>query len=57
MKHAETCPICKGTGETFSITKGYGGRVEYVPKVCLGCDGKCWVHVDDGPYIMPSKVI
>jgi hypothetical protein len=40
MKHAEICPVCKGTGK-------------YKRKKCHGCNGKGWVEIGTDPIVIP----
>ena len=40
MAHAETCPVCYGSGKI-----GAEGPIER--KTCHGCAGKGWVEVGD----------
>lgn len=46
--HAETCPVCKGTGQ---VTPPNDGRFTHVPQpeTCHGCLGTGWVAVPDPP--------
>lgn len=46
MKHAELCPVCKGSGK---ILQPIDSQCTGVPfsEVCHGCDGKGWVTIKD----------
>ncbi len=46
MSHAETCPVCNGTGKLFPSQTDNGTAGE----TCHGCGGTGWVTVaGDGP--------
>ena len=51
MAHAETCPVCKGTGQL-----PFPDDV-IQPKICHGCDGKGWIEVGDTIPPFPSPMI
>ena len=62
MAHAETCPVCKGSGELFMKSDGIYVSADQMPttmktKICHGCDGKGWVEVgrDDPPVVVPIQ--
>jgi hypothetical protein len=56
MAHAETCPVCGGTG-IVDKKIAVGGTVREITsnEDCHGCDGKGWVEVgrDDPPVVVP----
>jgi hypothetical protein len=41
MAHAETCPVCHGTGK-------------YLGNTCHGCHGKGWIEVNGERHIYPN---
>lgn len=48
-KHAEICPVCKGSGkytETKVISTGVGSNY-YYQRTCHGCGGLGWVIITD----------
>ena len=59
MAHAETCPVCNGTGVFIKYDKSLNGR--YETRNCHGCDGRGWVKVEDvyveHEILRPVKVI
>ena len=50
MSHAETCPVCLGTGETQ-----FKGVLK--TKSCHGCAGKGWVEVGNDNIPVPYPVL
>lgn len=47
--HAETCPVCRGTGKTPQFNDFSTTHVPQ-PQACHGCNGAGWVVVPgDGP--------
>ncbi len=42
MAHAETCPLCNGSGKLQEP-----GSTAVMNKTCHGCGGKGWVSVED----------
>ncbi len=56
MSHAQTCPICWGSGAINSqpdIPGTTPGRIMSSP--CHGCGGKGWVTVQDPPEHVVSN--
>ena len=46
-KHAELCPVCKGSGKYKDYSySNYSANI-YIEKVCHGCGGIGWVSVID----------
>ena len=56
MAHAETCPVCKGSGLVYP-EKGRKIDDVTVAQTCHGCNGKGWVEVGDTIPAFPSPVI
>ena len=61
MNHSELCPVCKGSGKTYTSqspdsTSAYGYYT-----VCHGCGGIGWVTVEDHPnkrnWIRPETIV
>ena len=46
-KHAELCPVCKGTGKYKDYTNCNYTSITYIEKTCHGCNGMGWVEVTD----------
>jgi DnaJ-class molecular chaperone len=41
-RHAEVCPVCKGSGK---VKGSVGGVGQQFTVFCHGCDGRGWVQV------------
>ena len=55
MSHAQTSPVCEGSGAINSqpdIPGTTPGRIMSSP--CHGCDGKGWVTVKDRMPMLPT---
>ena len=48
MAHAETCPVCGGSGEKRKEIPG-----DCVTVSCHGCDGKGWVEIGSDSVVVP----
>lgn len=46
-KHAEICPVCKGSGSYKDYTDCNYTATIYVERTCHGCNGAGWVEVID----------
>ena len=46
-KHAEICPVCKGSGKYKDYTDCNYTATVYVERTCHGCSGTGWVSVID----------
>lgn len=49
MAHAETCPVCRGSGCTDD------GKEPRITVDCHGCNGKGWVEVGDTIPVWPVQ--
>ncbi len=45
MAHAETCPVCQGTGKVYGVLE----TGAFPTQTCHGCGGAGWVTVQDTP--------
>ena len=46
-KHAEICPVCKGSGKYRDYSNCNHTSTIYVERTCHGCNGIGWVEVVD----------
>lgn len=46
-KHAEICPVCKGSGKYKEYLDYVTTTQAYTEKICHGCHGNGWVEVTD----------
>ena len=46
-KHAEVCPVCKGSGKYRDYTNCNYTATIYVERTCHGCNGTGWITVTD----------
>ena len=56
MSHAETCPVCHGSGKYTPQNDGMSTAVP-MPQTCHGCGGKGWVELYDyQPTVIPTPL-
>ena len=46
-RHAEICPVCKGSGKYKEYLDYVTSTRAYIEKTCHGCHGSGWVEVTD----------
>jgi len=58
MKHAEVCPVCKGTGQVpMGFYGGYGASTTVRTETCRSCNGTGYVVIEDDDCDYPISSI